>query len=75
MASIWDEAGGFDGAACHVERCPNVPTTYWRSCYADTMLCAQHHEIIDMIEFEEIDLSCCWYPFAANWQPADGTPT
>lgn len=54
----------FASAACHVDGCRNPPSTYWRSCYADTVLCSRHSEIIDMIEVEEIDLSCCWYPFA-----------
>lgn len=60
----------YEEAACHVDGCPEVPTAYWRSCYADTMLCTRHNEIIDMIELEEIDLSCCWYPFEVNWPSA-----
>jgi hypothetical protein len=61
---------GFGGAVCHVDGCTRRPTTYWRSCYADTMFCEQHAEIVEMIEVEEIDLSCCWYPFA--WQAPGG---
>ena len=67
---MWDADLDFSDAACHVEGCREPVATYWRSCYADTALCERHHEIIDMIEVEEIELSCCWYPFAANWQDA-----
>lgn len=67
---LWKSGFDFSVMACHIDGCDRLVTTYWRSCYADAALCDQHGEIIDMIEMEEIELSCCWYPFAANWVAA-----
>lgn len=68
MARTWTADLDFSAGACHVEGCDEPPATYWRSCYADTLLCGAHEAEMEAVVFyeddDETDFSCCWYPFA-----------
>lgn len=62
--SDWGLGADFSEAACHVEGCLRPVQTHWSSCYADTILCAEHETIFEDEVFfdEDADFSCCWYP-------------